>query len=64
MYVKIEEDITNLYREGQTMREKIYAAIDAMPDEKLTSFLEWLVSQSISQQQEASPRPAARPRSS
>lgn len=46
------------------MREKIYAAIDAMPDEKLTSFFEWLVSQSISQQQEASPRPAARPGSS
>lgn len=46
------------------MREKIYAAVDAMPDEKLTSFLEWLVSQSISWQQEASPHPVARPGSS
>lgn len=46
------------------MREKIYADIDAMTEEKLTSFLAWLVSQSISRQQEASPHPVARPGSS
>ena len=46
------------------MREKIYAAVDAMPEEKLTSFLAWLVSQPALRPQEASPRPVARPRSS